>query len=132
MDACDWLQVLFSGKISWTIKNKISDYGQNLTLICKISSCCSKEAGWEAWDPELRTIFIDIRTLTVPATSKYTGDVHNFGYSLIIRNVSFEDVNIMYTCVYGTDRSDKKMLFEKDIFLSKFQIRLPLYLAVKC
>lgn len=113
---------MFLGKLNWTIENKIYDYGQNLTLICHVSNCCSEEAGWEAWEPKLRTIFIDIRDLTVPASSKYTGEVHNSGYSLIIRNVSVEDLNIMYTCVYGVERSDKNMLIEKDIFFSKFPI----------
>lgn len=112
-----------SGKLHWTIENKISDYGQNLTLMCSVVNCCSKAAGWEVWEPTLRTLFIDIRNWTVPATSKYTGDVHNFGYTLVIRNVSQEDLNITYTCVYGVERSDKKMLIESDIFFCKFLLR---------
>lgn len=112
--------MIFSGKLDWTIQNKISVYGQDLTLICNVPDCCSKEAGWEAWTQKLRTIFIDIRDLSFTSNSKYTGDVYNFGYSLVIRNVSMEDVNIMYSCVYGDERSDKKMLIEKDIFLCKF------------
>jgi hypothetical protein len=36
----------YSGQLQWVVKEKVTAYGQNLTLFCPVDNCCIEPAGW--------------------------------------------------------------------------------------
>lgn len=85
-----------------------------MTLVCNVSNCCPKSAGWDKYTPQQRTIIIDVKTWR--PTKKYDGNILTDGYTLVIRNLTEQDLNISYSCVYGSSLGDKKYLLEENVF----------------
>ena len=113
------------------VLQKISQYGEDLTLFCPVEKCCYNTAGWEIWDPLLRTIFDDVRNVSLSKDFKYTAAVKNDGYNLTIRHIEPQDINKTYSCLYGVTRSEKIILTEENVFKSKFELNKELYLKIK-
>lgn len=107
----------------WTVDQKVTSYGENLTLLCNVTKCCSDYAGWDLWNGgEIpTTLFIDIKTHVHSDLAKYGGDIRNDGFTLIIRNLSVKDVNVSYACVYGKIVGDQILLLEEDIFKGMYK-----------
>lgn len=110
-----------SGVLEWTVTGKVTDYGQNATLFCNISNCCPKYSGWSMWtaveDAE-RTLFTDVNTAS--PNKKYDGKAFTNGYTLVIQNLTENDLNLSYACVYGAKFGEKKILLEEDVFTGKY------------
>lgn len=98
-------------------------YGDDLSLVCHVDNCCLDSAGWGKWTTknELNTIFIDVTDLDSNDNSKYAGGTHLNGFSLLIRNVSSDDLNIAYSCTYGFLVSKKKLLLRTDAFRCEYK-----------
>lgn len=107
----------------WKVEKKILQYGEDLSLSCQVDSCCPETAGWGKWTfkNELTTIFIDVKNLDANDKSKYAGGTDMNGFSLVIRNLSKEDLNIAYSCTYGFLISQKKFLLETDAFNCEYR-----------
>lgn len=102
----------------WTVDQKITQYGENLTLLCHVPNCCPKYAGWHSVDGDgiHHTLVIDIKSHKTAASSKYDGEVKSNGYTLIIRNLTKQDLNVSYACVYGSTIGSPLILSETDLF----------------
>ncbi|CAC5414037.1 unnamed protein product [Mytilus coruscus] len=105
---------LKQGVLEWKVLEKITDYGQNVTLFCNVSNCCPKHAGWDRYTPAQRTIFIDVKTGS--PTKKYDGKVLTDGYTLVIQNLTKQDLNVLYSCVYDSTLGDQQYLLEENVF----------------
>ncbi|VDI10685.1 Hypothetical predicted protein [Mytilus galloprovincialis] len=103
-----------SGVLEWTVVRKVTDYGQNVTLFCNVSNCCPKYSGWDMWTPKQRTLFIDVKTGR--GNKKYDGKVTKDGYTLVIQNLTKQDLNVSYSCLYGVTFGERKLLLEEDVF----------------
>ncbi|XP_071181256.1 uncharacterized protein [Mytilus edulis] len=102
------------GVLEWTVVGKVTDYGQNVTLFCNVPNCCPKDAGWDRWTPHQRTLFIDVKTGR--SNKKYDGKVEKDGYTLVIQNLTKNDLNVSYSCLYGVTLGEQKYLLEEDVF----------------
>ncbi|VDI22271.1 Hypothetical predicted protein, partial [Mytilus galloprovincialis] len=102
--------------LEWTVFEKVTEYGQNVTLFCNVSNCCPKYAGWDRWTPVQQTLFIDVKT--GQANAKYDGNALRNGYTLVIQKLSKTDLNVSYSCVYGATFGERKILLEEDVFKS--------------
>ncbi|VDI50020.1 Hypothetical predicted protein [Mytilus galloprovincialis] len=100
--------------LEWTVIGKVTNYGQNVTLFCNVTNCCPEDSGWDRWTPVQRTLFIDVRTER--PNRKYDGYVLRNGYTLVIQNLTKEDLNVSYSCLYGFTSGERKFLFEDDVF----------------
>lgn len=107
-----------TGVLEWTVLKKATDYGQNVTLFCNVGYCCPDDAGWDRWTPVQRTIYIDVKT--GHPNKKYDGKVLKDGYTLIIQNLTKDDLNVSYSCLYGVTFSTRKYLQEEDVFICKY------------
>ena len=103
----------FSGELHWVVTEKVSSYGQSLTLFCSVDNCCNKTAGWRN---ESMTIFIDIKKYPDDPNLKYGRTYNESGFGLIIRNLSETDVNKTYKCTYGFNIGNQFLLQEDDVF----------------
>ncbi|XP_071123451.1 uncharacterized protein [Mytilus edulis] len=106
--------LLVQGILEWTVVKTVTDYGQNVTLFCNVSNCCSQFAGWNKYIPNEKIIFIDVKTWT--PSKKYDGKVLKDGYTLVIQNLTDEDLNVSYACVYGSIFGDQQTLLEENVF----------------
>ncbi|VDI41875.1 Hypothetical predicted protein [Mytilus galloprovincialis] len=121
-----------SGILEWTVVGKVTDYGQNVTLFCNVPHCCPEDSGWDRWTPVQQTLFIDIKTGR--PNKKYDGKVMKDGYTLIIQNLTENDLNVSYSCLYGVTFGERKFLLKEDVFKSTSPtnlIRTVNYLIVK-
>lgn len=109
-----------SGSLQWVISEKVTHYGQTVTLRCLSNSCnienCKYRAGWDRYDPDRMLTFVVTMNQTVPATNKYFGQFVEDGFTLEIRNLSKRDINISYECSVGFNKSEAKYLTEQDVF----------------
>ncbi|CAG2256075.1 unnamed protein product [Mytilus edulis] len=105
---------LIQGVLEWTVAGKVTDYGQNVTLFCHVPNCCPKDAGWDRWTPVQQTLFIDVKT--GHNNKKYDGKAEKDGYTLVIQNLTKEDLNVSYSCLYDVTLGPSKFLFEADVF----------------
>ncbi|XP_063397215.1 uncharacterized protein LOC134681507 [Mytilus trossulus] len=103
--------------LEWTVIGKVTEYGKNVTLFCHVPNCCPKDAGWDKWTPVQQTLFIDIKTGR--PNKKYDGKVMKDGYTLIIQNLTKQDLNASYSCLYGVTLGERKFLLEEDVFSEK-------------
>ncbi|VDI39896.1 Hypothetical predicted protein [Mytilus galloprovincialis] len=108
------INLTVSGVFKWTVVGKATDYGQNVTLFCHVPNCCPEDAGWDRWTPQQRTLFIDVKTGR--PNKKYDGRIFKNGYTLIIQNLTKDDLNVSYSCLYGVTLGDRKFLQEEDVF----------------
>ncbi|VDI52543.1 Hypothetical predicted protein [Mytilus galloprovincialis] len=106
-----------SGDLEWTVTGKATYYGQNVTLFCHVPNCCPKDAGWDRWTPVQQTLFIDVKTGR--PNKKYDGKPEKDGYTLIIQNLTKDDLNVSYSCLYGVTLGPSKFLLEEDVFTDK-------------
>lgn len=111
--------ILLVDSLRWKVEHKVSDYGQTLILLCSVSNCCLKNAGWYLWTPTKRTIFKDVKTASISVPQKYSGYVRTDGFSLIINNLTQADMNVSYSCDYGLQLGDKLVLHKDDVFKSR-------------
>ncbi|VDI16845.1 Hypothetical predicted protein [Mytilus galloprovincialis] len=105
------------GVLEWIVIGKVTDYGQNVTLFCNVSHCCPDDAGWDRWTPVQQTLFIDVKA--GGGEKKYDGKVMRDGYTLIIQNLTKDDLNVSYSCLYGVTLGERKFLQEEDVFSYK-------------
>ncbi|VDI16844.1 Hypothetical predicted protein [Mytilus galloprovincialis] len=108
---------IHSGVLEWIVIGKVTDYGQNVTLFCNVSHCCPDDAGWDRWTPVQQTLFIDVKA--GGGEKKYDGKVMRDGYTLIIQNLTKDDLNVSYSCLYGVTLGERKFLQEEDVFSYK-------------
>lgn len=110
--------------LTWKVVQKVRKYGEDLSLSCHVENCCQESAGWGKWTPknEFITIFIDVKDLNVDNSSKYDGAIDKTGFSLDIRNLTRDDLNLTYSCTYGFLVSKKKMLTKTDAFLENYPV----------
>ncbi|VDI69483.1 Hypothetical predicted protein, partial [Mytilus galloprovincialis] len=76
----------------------VTDYGQNVTLFCNVPHCCPEESEWDRWTPVQQTLFIDVKTGT--PNKKYDGKIMKDGYTLVIQNLTENDLNVSFL-LYG-------------------------------
>lgn len=107
-----------SGVLKWTVIGKVTDYGQNVTLFCHVPNCCPKDSGWDRWTPVQRTLYIDVKTGR--ANKKYDGNTLKEGYTLVIQNLTKDDLNVSYSCLYGVTLGEIKFLQKEDVFMCKY------------
>ena len=88
-----------------------------MTLFCNVEHCCPEESGWDRWTPNQRTLFIDVKTGR--SNKKYDGKTLRDGYTLVIKNLTKNDLNVSYSCVYGVTIGQSKFLLEEDVFICK-------------
>ncbi|VDI74667.1 Hypothetical predicted protein, partial [Mytilus galloprovincialis] len=105
------------GVFEWTVTGKVTDFGQNVTLFCHVPNCCPKDAGWDRWTPVQQTLFIDVKTGR--PNKKYDGKVFKDGYTLVIQNLTKEDLNVSYSCIYDVTFGQSQFLLEEDVFTDK-------------
>ncbi|CAG2212481.1 unnamed protein product [Mytilus edulis] len=105
---------IIHGVLEWIVFKKVTGYGQNVTLFCNVSNCCPKLAGWDRWTPSQRTLYIDVKTGR--PNKKYDGKVLKGGYTLVIQNLTKEDLNVSYSCLYGVTLGERKF-YKKKMFL---------------
>lgn len=104
----------------WIINEKVSGYGDTLTLFCLIDDCCTKAAGWIKFAPDYTTIYLDVRdSKNNNPTDKYAATTNSTGFSLVIKKLQKEDINIKYSCVYGFKNSRPKVLLQSDAIRGK-------------
>ena len=85
------------GELQWVVTEKVSNYGQSLTLFCSVDNCCNEPAGWSK---ESTAIFIDLKKYPNDPNLKYGGTYNESGFGLIIHNLSETDMNKTYECIY--------------------------------
>ena len=107
------------GQLQWIVKEKVTDYGQNLTLFCPVGNCCSEPPGWFVGP---KTIILDVRTFSNDPKVKYHGTYNTDGFGVVIRNLSEADLNVTYSCIYGFNQSTPKYLFHGDVFKEKINV----------
>ncbi|XP_063397194.1 uncharacterized protein LOC134681488 [Mytilus trossulus] len=105
---------MIQGVLEWTVIRKVTDFGQNVTLFCHVPNCCPKEAGWDRWTPSQQTLFIDVKT--GHNNKKYDGKAEKDGYTLVIQNLTKDDLNVSYSCLYDVTFGPRKFLLEEDVF----------------
>ncbi|VDH93527.1 Hypothetical predicted protein, partial [Mytilus galloprovincialis] len=105
------------GEHDWIVNEKVSSYGDHLTLFCVIDDCCTKAAGWIKFVPDYKTIYLDVRdSKNYTSKEKYDATTNSTGFSLVIKKIQKEDINIKYSCLYGFVRSREKYLLQSDAF----------------
>ncbi|CAC5403164.1 unnamed protein product [Mytilus coruscus] len=106
------------GKPYWRVNEKVPGYGADLTLFCFVDDCCSKAAGWIKWNPDYKTIYLDVRNSRGTASSKdkYAATTNNTGFFLVIKNLQEDDLDIRYSCSYGFKNSLDKLLHNSEVF----------------
>ncbi|CAC5421194.1 ITGB1 [Mytilus coruscus] len=108
---------IIRGEPDWIVNERVSGYGDNLTLFCLIDDCCTKAAGWIKFDPDYKTIYLDVQnSKNNTSKDKYAATTNNTGFSLVIKNIQKEDINIKYLCLYGFEKSRQKVLRQSDAF----------------
>lgn len=98
------------------VDGKVKEYGQNLTLFCKIHGCCPEGGEWTVGND---TLFIDVTQL-VPSQvlgvpPKYMATHNVSGIGLIILNMSTSDLNREHGCFYHRYKGNLTLLY-KDVF----------------
>ncbi|CAG2230039.1 unnamed protein product [Mytilus edulis] len=69
---------LIKGEPDWIVNERVSGYGEHLTLFCLIDDCCTQEAGWVKYDPDYETIYLDVRNSKYyTSTEKYAATTNN-------------------------------------------------------
>ena len=105
--------MFYSGQLQWVVKEKVTAYGQNLTLFCPVDNCCSEPAGWSVGS---KTIIIDVRTFSNDPKVKYHGIYDKDGHGVVIHSLSEADLNVTYRCIYEFELSIPKYLLHGDVF----------------
>ncbi|VDH92886.1 Hypothetical predicted protein, partial [Mytilus galloprovincialis] len=124
-----------TGALRWKVEHKVTEYGQNLVLLCRVSNCCSENAGWYLWNTTKRTIFKDVKTINVhvSAPRKYSGYVRTDGFTLVIKHLTQADTNVYYSCDYGSQFGDSILLHKDDVFKNdqpKFEFSITLIVTI--
>ncbi|CAC5423180.1 unnamed protein product [Mytilus coruscus] len=106
------------GKHYWRVSEKVPGYGADLTLFCFVDDCCCRPAGWIKWNPDYKTIYLDVRNFkgTVSSKDKYATTYNKTGFSLVIKHLQEDDLNIIYSCSYGFKNSLGKLLHHSEVF----------------
>lgn len=91
-------------------------FGENLQLSCSLTGNCSRNQ-IQKWTggPQNDVLIFD----GAPIQSKYNETKVADTFTLIIKNLSAEDVNVNYKCCFGFDCFEQKLTLEKRIFESK-------------
>ncbi|VDI21992.1 Hypothetical predicted protein [Mytilus galloprovincialis] len=116
-----WLTLniyIIHGELDWVVNERVSGYGDNVTLFCLVDDCCKKVSGWIKFDPDYKTIFLDVRDFKHKTSKidKYAATTNRTGFGLVIKNVRQDDFNIKYLCSYGFKKSSQKVLSKSDVF----------------
>lgn len=104
--------------MEWTAIGNVTDYGQNVTLFCNVSNCCAEGSGWIRWTSENQTLFIDVKT--GGTNTGFDRKVLKDGYTLVIQNLTKQDLNVSYSCVYGVTLSERKFLLAENVFTCEY------------
>ena len=106
----------------WSVIQKIYSCGENFTLFCHIENCCEYSSGWEMFNPQRNSLYLDVRPIHPNHTAKYDPTTSREGFSLTIRNETKNDLNIHYTCKYRFNEIYPKLLSEQLAFFGKIVI----------
>ncbi|CAG2207111.1 BIRC2_3 [Mytilus edulis] len=122
-----FMVILSEAKVVWEVEKQISEYGEDLELICiadnyNMSSQTSKR--W--YQGQTLLTFNDASE----DNTKYNASLYSNGFKLIIKNLTKNDVNITYMCSDGFDKSENLPLRIEDVFkvqsrVGEEQIPLP-------
>ncbi|XP_076083119.1 uncharacterized protein LOC143054107 [Mytilus galloprovincialis] len=107
--------LIIQGIRDWRIVGKVTDYGQNVTLFCNVPNCCPENSGWYKWTSKHDKLLIDIKSGYL--SHKYGGKVSKDGFTLVIQNLTINDLNVWYSCIYASRMSARKYLQEEDVFV---------------
>ncbi|CAG2197200.1 CERK [Mytilus edulis] len=109
---------IIHGELDWVVNERVSGYGDNVTLFCLVDDCCKKVSGWIKFDPDYKTIFLDVQDFKHKTSKKdkYAATTNRTGFGLVIKNVRQDDFNIKYLCSYGFKKSSQKVLSKSDVF----------------
>ncbi|XP_052085376.1 uncharacterized protein LOC127723013 [Mytilus californianus] len=106
--------LIIQGVRDWRIVGKVTDYGQNVTLFCNVPNCYPKNSGWYRWTSKHDKLLINIKSGFL--YNKYDGKVLKDGFTLVIQNLTTNDLNVWYSCVYESIIGERKYLQEEDVF----------------
>ncbi|CAG2225824.1 unnamed protein product [Mytilus edulis] len=107
--------LIIQGIRDWRIVGKVTDYGQNVTLFCNVPNCCPETSGWYKWTSKHDKLLIDIKSGYL--SHKYGGKVSKDGFTLVIQNLTTNDLNVWYSCIYNSRIGERKYLQEEDVFV---------------
>lgn len=101
-----------TAEMNWDVYEKVSSYGQTLTLYCKLEEICKKTAGWVKWvsNKNFDTLIFSVKETSFDKDAKYDGRIGQMGFYLMIRNISSDDFEANYSCTYSLLTSPKKLL----------------------
>lgn len=97
------------------VEGKVTSYGQDLILFCKINICCQTIAGWEV---NGIILFIDITKINLLENLSYTrykASYNESGIRLVIQNFSRSDINISHKCFDNEDQANMTLYLD-DVF----------------
>ncbi|XP_063442413.1 uncharacterized protein LOC134722721 [Mytilus trossulus] len=104
------------GQVEWNVTQKVSSFGQNLTIFCAVDDCCAKFSGWVRWNYDGRyyePLVIDLRSFKSP---KYAGNLRKNGFTVVLKNLTGSDMNRNYSCTYGSIVGEMKLLVTEESF----------------
>ncbi|VDI83003.1 Hypothetical predicted protein [Mytilus galloprovincialis] len=107
--------LIIQGIRDWRIVGKVTDYGQNVSLFCNVPNCCPKNSGWYKWTSKHDKLLIDIKSGYL--SKKYGGKLLKDGFTLVIQNLTSNDLNVWYSCIYNSTIGERKYLQEEDVFV---------------
>lgn len=111
---------IFPGDLSWSVSQRVTEYGQTATLLCVSESCnsknCNFRAGWDRYAPNFTPTFAVVRHQHILDSAKYSGKLVENGFTLEIRKLSERDLNVSYECSVSYNKSSSKVLLKKDVF----------------
>jgi len=90
--------------------------GQDLTLFCKVDNCTVHEIKRWYGGPDVKPLMSNSGIST--DKTKYNTSIEKNGFILTILNLTFEDLNVSYTCSCGFD-IDKHILYIEDVYTGK-------------
>ncbi|CAG2196827.1 CD29 [Mytilus edulis] len=77
-----YVYTVIQGEPYWTVNERVSGYGDNLTLFCLIDDCCTEAGGWIKFDPDYETIYLDVRnSKNNTSKDKYASTTNTTGFT---------------------------------------------------
>lgn len=100
------------------VDQKVSSYGQDLTLFCNVGKCCKYKHRWSKRNSGAQFMeqYLNENNYVY---SRYNEKLNNSGFFLTIRQLSEADLDIEYACFYNNRRGKIKHLRKSDAFYGK-------------
>lgn len=103
--------------LEWRVDQKVSSYGHPLTLFCNVGTCCAFHFRWSKWKSESQ---LSPQYISGDEDDKYNEKRNKRGFFLTIRNLTEDDLNKEYACVYNNRLGKRKHLLKSDAFYSEY------------